>query len=315
MARAKRSDPGPRRKRQAGLPYGREITGKVLFRIRETHIANHLIPLMASRALGAAKLDLVLRGIALPAEHVGDRKAGPGLVLPRHSYEQLHDLARGTAGLGSDPPDIDASREVVLLKRKWVGEQLARLEALGLIRRVPQTGRRPTLMILKDDGSREPFDDPDGQEGDTYATVLGTVIASGTLAKWGVPELSAYLAATVAERHDRSARSKFRGRYPLGGGPWFRPLTWFADQERRFGPDSRVLLPFSVPTLQRGIRSLEKAGLLSHTQISVAPRTQQRLKQRRNLYRNNFTILKAPGPVLKPADYAKEVDRQTKPDG
>jgi hypothetical protein len=309
--RARRSSKASQAER-SGLDYGRRVVGKYLFRVRETHVANHLIPLMRSRALGAAKMDLMLRGIALPAEHAGDRRE-VGMILPRHSYELMHDLVRGSGALGSDPPDLDASRDVVVLKRKWVGEQLARLEALGLLRRVRRPGRRPRIVVLRDDASGEPFDDPDGTPGNTYVTILGGIVSSGQLAKWGTPELSAFLAAMVGERHDREARNNLWRAAPAGGGKWFRPLSWFEDVAR-FGPDERVSLGFSVPTLERGVRQLEAAGLLSHDPILVIPGTKQRLQQRRNWYTNNFASLAKPNQVLRPADFSVELSRDAEAD-
>src|SRR5690349_6539092 len=127
----------------SGLRYGRGVVGKHLFRIREQHVADHLAPLISHKSVGAVNLDIVLRGIALSPAHAGERE--PGLILPRYSYEQLHDLTRAPGTLGSALPDVDAPAEVVRLKRKWVGKQLARLEELGLLRRQDRPGQRPKL--------------------------------------------------------------------------------------------------------------------------------------------------------------------------
>lgn len=115
--------------------------------------------------------------------HAKNRQVG--LVLPRYSWEELHDLARLPVGLGDAPADHEASSNVVRLKRKWVGEQLARLEQMKLVTRAQQPGKRPGLVVLHDSGSGDPLDDPDGTEGNTYVTILGAVLASGKLAKWG----------------------------------------------------------------------------------------------------------------------------------
>ncbi|MTD46281.1 hypothetical protein GKE82_18820 [Conexibacter sp. W3-3-2] len=47
----------------AAMHYGLRVHGKHLFRIREEHIKNNLIPMIAERKVGAVKLDLLLRGI------------------------------------------------------------------------------------------------------------------------------------------------------------------------------------------------------------------------------------------------------------
>jgi DNA-binding HxlR family transcriptional regulator len=290
-----------------GLRYGRGVIGKHLFRIRERHVADHLVPLMTSKAVGAAKLDLVLRGIALSPAHAGARK--PGLVLTKYSWEQLHDLARTPETLGSAPPDLDAPPEVVRLKRKWVGEQLARLEALGLVQRQNRPGRRPRLFVLSDDGLGGRFDDPDGTPGNTYVTILGSLIRSGALASWGAPELSFFLAAMIAERHDaQRLNTKDVPPRPFGAGTWFRSLGWFADSEDR-RPAQHVRIPFSVPTLERGLTKLEQAGLVVREHITRNPRNNSRLSGRRNHYTNRFHTLDDPTQHLDVAAYRKEIQR------
>jgi hypothetical protein len=258
------------------------VVGKHLFRIRERHIADHLAPLIAGRAAATAKLDLVLRCIALSPQHAGPRE--PGLILPRCSWELLHDLAKGDRGQGSGGPGLDATPEALKLKRKWVGSQLGRLEEMKLVRRVLRPGSRPQLIVLKDDGSGEPFDDPDGSPGNTYISIRGSVIASHALASWGAPELSAYLAAMVAERSENSDGRRIEP----GTGRWFRPLAWFADVDGFYGPSDRVRVEFSVSTLERGISKLVKDKLMRRRRIYRNPGNNRRLKGPRNLYWNNF---------------------------
>jgi len=294
-----------------GLRFGRGIVGKHMFRIREKHIAEHLVPLMTAKAVGAAKLDVVLRGVALSPVHAGAREVG--LVLPRYSWEQLHDLARVPDNLGAAPLDVDPPVEIVRLKRKWVGEQLARLESLKLLRRAPRPGRRPYLIVLADDGSGRSLDDPDGTPGNSYVSISGGVIASGALAKWGGPELSFFLAAMIAERHEAySQAARGKPAWPLGGGSWFRPLGWFADRERR-RPTEHVRIPFSVPTLERGLARLENDGLVAHRHIYRSPHTGRRLSGPRNLYTNMFHTLDNPQEVLTPKAFEREI-QQPDPD-
>lgn len=261
------------------------VIGKHLFRVRERHAAEHLAPLIAARAAGTAKLDLVLRCIALSPQHASNRQ--PGAVLPQCSWALLHDLAKGDKGLADDAPGMDPSPKALRLKRKWVGQQLLRLEEMNLVIRTKRPGNRSLLIVLRDDGSGEPFDDPDGSPGNTYITIPGSVIASRTLASWGAPELAAFLAAMAAEKSERP-----KGRQSeKGNGTWFRPLAWFADKDGFYGPSDRVRIPFSVPTLERGISRLEAADLLSRKRILKNPRTKARLRRPRNLYQNKFGSL------------------------
>ena len=295
--------PRPRRVRKAsterhGLEYGSGLVGKHRFRIRERHIAEHLIPLMTRRQVGAAKLDLLLRGIALPPD-IGQRPQA-GVVLQRYRYEQLYDVINTGHRLGAQQPGQDPPPSVLRLKRKWVRDQLLRLEALELVVRTRQKGRRSHLRVLSDDGSGGVFDDPDGSKGNLYITVLGSVIASGKLADWGAPELSAYLAAMVAERYAPGDRPE------PGTGRWFRSLGWFRDVER-YGPKERTATPFGIATLERGLAKLEEDFLITHTHITKDPYTKHRLQGRRNLYRNRFADLDKASKILKPADLADQL--------
>src|SRR4051794_9003530 len=104
-----------------GLEYRPGVLGKHLFRIRERHAAEHVAPLLAQNAAGAAKLDLVLRGLALLPDHAGARE--PGLVLPGVTYEDIHDLCRPSSRFTTTvPEDEDYDPAIVRKKRKWVGE-------------------------------------------------------------------------------------------------------------------------------------------------------------------------------------------------
>jgi hypothetical protein len=289
-----------------GMHYGSRVRGKHEFRIREQHVADHLIPLMKARAIGAAKLDIVLRGVALLEEHAGNREVG--LVLPAYSWEQLHDLARTSAGLGPRPADIAASAETVRLKRKWVGEQLARLEELTLVERTMRPGRRPTLLVLSDSGSGAPLDDPDGSPGNRYVRIPGAIIATGTLAGWGTPKLAAFLAAMVAERHADAERDRAERRDP-GSGRWYRPLGWFADREGVYDSQHRVCLPFAEKTLERGFLELEADGLISRTRSSINPTTNRRFKGPRIIYQNKFHTLNEEAGVMGREEYLKQLEQ------
>jgi hypothetical protein len=285
----------PTKKQAPQLKLGFRVYGKYLFRVRDRHLAAHLVPLIAARSAGAAKLDLVLRCMALLPVHAGKRE--PGLVLPQCSWELLHDLSRRSDGLGAVEPGRDPDETVRKQKRKWVGQNLIKLEGLKLVRREKRPGARSKLIVLRDDGTGEPLDDPDGKPGNSYTTILGSVIATRTLANWGASELAAYLAATVAERHESGKRPKKE----LGFGTWFRPLAWFADADGFYLPGNRVRMGFSVPTLERGVKKLEAAGLLSHERILSIPGSGQPLKGPRNLYTNNFGSLNAEAEKASPA--------------
>ena len=266
--------------------------GRYRIRIREVHVRDRLAPLLAGSAHGAAKLDLVLRGLAALPD--GDRP--PGQIDPSLSWEDLHDLVRAPL-YGNE----------VILKRKWVTDKLARLQALHLVRRVPSPGRRPDLIVLRDDGSRKPLDDPSGGGDDSYVTVLGTLVEFDWLRIWRSPEVTAYLAAMTAERYARAdpvfaAAARLNAR-PIGGGLWYRPLRWFADPRSERPPD-HVRYPFSERTLKRGFAALRRAGLVTTEWLREDPRTDRPFRGGpRPLYWNGFHDLRPSQPRGRPLPF------------
>ena len=146
-----------------GIEYAPGVVGKYLFRVRETYVAGTAADLIRSRRVGALKLDLVLRGLALLPEHAGGRE--PGHVLRRRgslSYQLLHDLCRDPHGSPQQAPhDIEDDAATLEKKRTWVREQLQVLEARQLVQRsTDPRGRRPEITVLRDRCDGEPFDDP-----------------------------------------------------------------------------------------------------------------------------------------------------------
>ncbi len=247
-------------------------------RVREHYVRDHVVPLINRRAAGAARLDLVLRVLAARP----DDKAEAGRVPGSLSWNQLHDLVRR--------PDFYQGTSA--LKRKWISDKLRILEDRGLVRRLDAGTIRPEIVVLRDDGSGQPFDDPTGQGRDSYVTVLGSLVQYGRVASWGGPDLAVYYSALTAERYARSDTlmvQRFRLEdQPLGGGPWYRPLRWFAD-ESGSRPDRHVRYGFSLQTLQRGVRSLEEQGLIARRRIHVDPRTGRAFRhETRMLYFNGF---------------------------
>lgn len=274
----------PRPSAKAGLSYSPYVTGKHAFRVRERHVAEHLAPLIKSNAVGAAKLDLVLRGIALLPAHAGKRRP-PGLVLPSVTYEQLHDLCRpSSAYLTTIPEDEYPDAATLDAKRTWVGEHLLRLEKMNLLRRVPRPGKRPYILVLRDDGSGDPFDDPDGKTGNTYITISGSIVAA-YFPLWGAPEVTAHLAAMIGERYERGRTPGM----PLGGGTWYQPLKWFADKDGE-RPAGHVRVPFSTRTLERGFNALVKQELVTIKRTTRRPGG-GRFTHPRSVYTNLFNTV------------------------
>ena len=290
----------PEPPRTKGIKCGPGI-GKGLFRIRHTHIAEHYAPLIANKAVGAVKLDMLLRMIALQPEHAGKRQ--PGFVLWDWHYEHLHDFAKSAPLQRSAARRSD--REVRHLKRKWVGNQMATLQEFNLVRLKNRGGARPEIIVLSDRGQL-PLDDP-GVEGewdrDRYVTIRGGLIASRTLAKWSAPEVAAYLAALYAEFY--TDRGGGRGPTAAGEGTWWRQLAWFNNPD--WFPQPRVMLPFSKSLLEDGFNSLADAGLITRKRITRDPRTRENFNNPRVLYRNQFQKLDKQTSPVSPDVYASLV--------
>ncbi len=279
-----------------GFAYRPGIMGKYHFRVRELHLAETYVPLLRAKKVGAVKLDLVLRGIALLPQHSGTRPAG--LVLPYISYQDLHDLCRVSDRYSiTIPEDQLDDRKILKLKRNWVGEQLKHLEHRGAVQREPGNSGRPMIIVRQDYGHGT-FDDPDGSEGNSYVTISGPVIAK-CLDSWGTAEVAAYLAAMVADRY---ARFRHPNRFAVGGATWFEPLHWFFDLNGN-RPPGHVRIGFSPRTLQRGLLNLRKDGLISWKHQSIRPdKPGHRFRSgRRNIYTNHFDQVdaKVDTPLLK----------------
>jgi hypothetical protein len=262
------------------LTYAPGIDGAAVLRVRETYVRDWLAPAVSGRRAGAAKLDLALRAIAF---------AGPepasGEISPDVSWEQLHDLVR--------PGDFYAENRS--LKRKWVSDKLAILEGFNLVQRVQRPGGRSQLVVLSDRHDGSQFDSPDGSDGNSYVTFLGTLISFGHFARWGGPELAAYIAAITAERYAR-AYPPFANAFGLsdlrfGGGVWSRPYSWFSEPGG-FRPEAQIRFPFSEHTLQRGFRSLAKSHLVSTWRFQFDPIDGEEYEYPRQFHWNGFDDLR-----------------------
>ena len=106
--------------------------------------------------------------------------------------------------------------------------QLRELERRSLVvRRTDPQGRRPDIIVLRDLGDGEPYDDPTGKDGG-YVTIHGAVISSANFRRWGAPEVAAYLCAMTADRfaRNRHPQRKEPVRH-VGSATWFRQADWF----------------------------------------------------------------------------------------
>lgn len=141
-------------------------------------------------------------------------------------------------------------------------------------------------MVLRDDGTGKAFDDPDGRPGNTYVTVLGSIIASGELVKWGTTELAAYLAAMVAEWHDPmfDQRQGARRERPL-----VPPGLLVRQRPPPRPPRAHPLLGDDVGA---GFKRLTDDGLIAKDRRLKDSATGRRFRTgRRNVYTNRFAIL------------------------
>lgn len=286
-------EPEPNRTR--GVAYGPGVRGKYQFRVRELHVAETYVPLMKAKRLGAVKLDLVLRGIALLPEHAGQRE--PGLVLPEISYQDLHDICRVPSHFSVNTPENQFDdRQILRLKRNWVGSQLDILVHRESVRRESGYAGRPRIVVQRDHGSGS-LDDPDGSVGNSYIIISGPMIAKW-LKFWRTPEVTAYLAAMVADRYARFRNPEIA----LGGATWYQTLDWFSDP-RGYRPQGHVRIGFSPRTLQRGFANLRKCGLITWEHRTIQPdKPGHRFRSgRRNIYTNHFNQVDAEATASQPA--------------
>ena len=275
-------------KQHNGIEYAPRVVGKFLFRVREAYVAGPAADLVRSRRVGALKLDLVLRGLALLPVHAGSREAGHVLRHRRLSYELFHDLCRDPERFALDAPhDIDDDAAVREKKRTWVREQLQALEARQLVRRsTDPDGRRPDITVLSDRCDGEPFDDPGATAtaADGYLTISGAVISSPLFRGWGAPEVVAYLCAMTADRFARHRHHKHTGEATQpGSATWFRqdtsrihsrPPLSNADSERSATKaSSRPRGPPSTPTPDSGSPQDHETSTSTTSQTSARPRS------------------------------------------
>lgn len=286
---------------RSGIDYGGGVYGKYLFRVRETYVAESLAPLISQKQVGAAKLDLVLRGIGLLPRDAGEREAG-WIIHDRGrvSYEALHDIVRDRRYSDEVPEDEDDDAVVRDRKREWVREHLQILESRKLVeRRMTGDGRRPALIVRCDRGDGDLFDDPGGASGagNSYVTVLGSVIASQHFKKWGGPELAGYLCAMVADRFARNASKRREGsELPPGSATWYRQADWF-NNKSGYRPEGHVPLPFSTTTIERGLRALRDQGLIDGERKKRGP-DGRRFAHPRMIYKNRFNELGAGAEII-----------------
>lgn len=279
-----------------GLQYAPGIRGKVLFRVRETYVAGPVADMISKRRVGAVKLDLVLRALALLPGDSGAR--APGTVLrhrDRLSYEVLHDLCRDPRTYTFDSPQDEIDDPSVReKKRTWVGEQLQELEHRCLVRRDRDLrGRRPELVVLSDLGDGSAFDDPgvESLKGTSYVTVLGSVLTLRNFRQWGAPEVAAYLCAMAADRFARHRHHQLTGELiAVGCATWFRQADWFNSRNPHLArPEGHIPFPFSTSTIERGLRALRKQRLIVAEPRLVDPETGRRFQSgRRMVYTNRL---------------------------
>lgn len=286
-----------------GLEYAPGIYGKHSFRVSEQYLVDHVAPLIKRGRVGAAKLDLVLRGIALSPAHTGAHRK-PGMVLSKRfgiEYVDLHDLVRDPRRFAETAPEDDAEDRIERdRKREWVREQLVVLGGTTpskkgiepehtLLKRDPVGDGRQQITMLCDLGDGKAFDDP-GAEGNrrSYITIPGAVLADPQFRQWDAPELVGFYCAMIADRYARDAYKKKTGKEPEHGtATWFRQADWFNNQNG-YRPAGHIIPPFSTTTIERGLQSLTKSGFIDAQWSMTSPENGERLKNRRKIYTNRF---------------------------
>jgi len=286
--------------RTKGIEYRPGVRGKKLFRVSERYVAEHVAPLVESRRVDAAKLDLILRGLALLPQHAGKRKVGTVLrVRNRLDYPAMHDLVRDPRRFSmAIPEDDDADAAEREKKREWVREQLQVLEDRKLLTRVDMGDGRHQIVMLCDLGTGEPYDDP-GAKGTqrSYLTVPADVLVLPEFRDWGSPDLAGFLCALVADRYARNAAQKAAGAVPEpGSATWYRQAAWF-NNENGYRLEGNIVLPFSTSTIERGLKSMRDRGYISGYRTKKDP-AGGRFLHPRMIYTNQFQLVGAAAEVI-----------------
>jgi hypothetical protein len=283
-----------------GIEYRPGVTGKKLFRISEKYVADHVAPLIEARRVDAAKLDLILRGVALLPRHAGRREVG--MVLRGRSqldYPAMHDLVRDPRRFSMVAPEDDdddaAERD---RKREWVREQLQVLEGRSLLKREDMGDGRRRIVMLCDLGTGDPYDDPGAKATRrSYLTVPGDVLAQPDFTRWGSPELAGFLCALVADRYARNAAKNAGAPVPdPGSATWYRQAAWF-NNENGYRREGNVILPFSTSTIERGLKAMRERGYISAYRTRRDPGG-GRLLHPRMIYTNQFHLVGSGAEVI-----------------
>lgn len=250
----------------SGINYRPGVPGKYLYRVSERYLIDHIAPLISARRPQTAKLDLVLRGIALSPKDA--RKRTPGTVLRTRSpldYAAMHDLVRAPRHFATEAPeDTYEDSEQRAKKREWVREQLVILEKRNLLSRTPLGDGRWMITMLSDTGNGAPFDDPGAIENRrSYISVLGSVVSDPRYRYWGSQELAAYACAMIAERYAGHASNKGQEKTTeVGTGTWYRTPKWFNGKDP-YRPPEHLTIPFSSETIERGLKKLKEQEFIS----------------------------------------------------
>lgn len=286
-----------------GLEYAPGVYGKHSFRVSEQYLVAHAAPLVKRGRVGAAKLDLVLRGIALSPDHTGDHRQ-PGTVLGKQfriDHATLHDLVRDPRRFAETAPEDDAEDRVERdKKREWVREQLVVLSGTKpkgsrrkpkhkLLKREPVGDGRQQITMLCDLGDGQPFDDPGAEDHRrSYITIPGAVLADPRFCHWDADELVGFYCAMIADRYARDAYKKRTGKESEHGtATWFRQADWF-NNRNGYRPAGHIIPPFSTTTIERGLKALAGSGFIDARWSMTSPETGERFKNRRKIYTNRF---------------------------
>lgn len=280
-----------------GWEYRPNVIGKFLYRVSQRYVADHLGELVRTRRVGAAKLDIVLRGLALSPDHAGARE--PGTVIRkagRTDYAALHDLVHDRHRFSLAPEEAyESTREELDRKQEWVREQLRLLETRGLLERRKRRGGPRQIVMLSDLGDGRPYDDP-GAEGRPYITLHGPLVSSAEFIDWGAPDIVGYVCALTAERFARPADRPDGKKKPHGSGRWYRQADWFNNGNGyRFEDD--IVYPFSTSTIERGLKAMRDRGLVDGERRKTAP-DGTRFDHPRMIYKNRFYRLGAGAEVI-----------------
>ena len=266
----------------------------------ERYVADHLAPLIASHRPDAASSISSFEGShSRPTtwEHanpVSSFATGAASTMRRSTISSV-------TRVGSPQPfrrTTMTTRSSGRPNESGYASSFKVLEGRGLLTRRDRGDGPREIVMLRDLGDRQPFDDPGAKANyRSYVTILGSVLAAPIFRTWGSRELVGFLCATVGDRYACNQQKRAHGvDLVAGSAVWYRQADWF-NNENGYRPAGHVALPFSTTTIERGLKAMRDRHYIIGHRKKKAP-DGKRFQHPRMIYTNRFHLVGAGAEVI-----------------